>query len=75
MFIAWRSFLYSEAPEERNRFLPPRQSFRCRVSLLTKRDHGVSSRSHKHLAPLERKRISLLHFQLESTSIDLEQES
>jgi len=39
------------------------------VSLLTERDLCVYTRSYKHLAPLERKRISLLQFQLESTVI------
>ena len=38
MVIAWPSFLYSEAPWERNRFYPPRRRFRFRVSLLTERD-------------------------------------
>jgi hypothetical protein len=38
MFIAWRSLLYFEAPEERKRFCLPRQGFRCRVSLLPERD-------------------------------------
>src|SRR5438874_1378243 len=39
MFIARRSFLYSEAPQERNRFYLTWRRFRCQVSLLTERDH------------------------------------
>jgi hypothetical protein len=69
MFIAGQSYLYSGAPEERNRFCLPRRRFRCRISLLTERDLCVCIRSYKHLAPLERKRVSLLHFQLEFTAL------
>ncbi len=41
--------------------LPDLARFRCQVSLLTERDLWACARSYRHLAPLERKRIQLLH--------------
>ena len=60
MFIDWRCFPYSEAPEERNRFCLNRQGLPC-FAPNGARSLGVR-RSYKHLAPLERNRIQLLNF-------------
>ena len=61
------AFLRSEASLERNRASLHRQSSRCRVPLLKEPDLWVCPSGYKHLAPLERKRIQLSHFELEFT--------
>jgi hypothetical protein len=42
MFLAWRTFPYSEAPQERNRFYLCWQSLRYRVSLLRSEIFGCA---------------------------------
>ena len=68
MFIAWRFFPYSEAPQERNCFLhtpgDPLPGFAP-----TERSSWACARSYKHLAPLERKRNQLLHSRIGSTKL------
>src|SRR5436309_10246500 len=59
VLCARKAHLFSE--QERNRFCLPSRRFRRRVSLLTERDLWACAHSYRHLAPLERKRIQLLH--------------
>jgi hypothetical protein len=62
MFIAWLSRFQSEAPKERNR-CPAKAPV---PGFAPNRARSLDERRiYKHLAPLERKRIQRLHFQLE----------
>jgi hypothetical protein len=67
MFIGLTSFFLRSSVGAQSRLPGPAQ-VHCPVSLLTERDIWVYAGSYKHLAPLERKQIQLLHFQPESTN-------
>ncbi len=59
MFTAWRLFLYSLAPSERNGFAGSSIVTLIGIALKERR-HCVRALSYKLLAPLERKRIPLV---------------